>query len=494
MSGQSDLESIEVALVKGTSPKACITDGIEILGGISKFIKEGDNVFIKFNLQLPSGFPTNTNFDTLVAFVESCKEAGARNISVGSFPFKGIPIKTISNMLNLERFFNDLGVDLAFLDNSNLFTEKELKEEQIKKIQDESYSTITIGNKEFYIPKIIVNSDKLISVNQVNVNPLFKLNLSILNSFSIVSSKYQEIREEEEIDDKYVSLDQYKRDLISTILDVYSIKKPDLVINDLFYVMEGAGPYIYNDSSIKKTNIVAVGNDAVAVDLITLKLMKVEPYDNDLIQEANKRGLGVKDLQNITVLGEKVKDNVININLCKSKLEDIKIHNIKIYAGKMCSGCQHRAYHLLNFMKTHLTKDLKYNPKNAFLIGQNPSEPINNDNIILYGKCAIKSTKNSSFRKVIKNVDKSLIDETKKIILKKQKGQKRQKTNVKTKVKPNKNILEVAGCPPDFMDSVELLLNYYGKNNMPNLTFCKEIFDMWINSKINKNLKALGVI
>jgi hypothetical protein len=266
------------------------------------------------------------------------------------------------------------------------------------------------------------------------------------------------------------------------------------VINDLFYILEGAGPVIYKDSKIKKAKTLVIGNDSVAVDLLTLKLMNIETINHDLILEANRRGLGVTDLQKITILGEKIEDNVFDIELCRPKLEDIKVHNITINTGRNCSGCQSYAYHLLNYMKTHLTKDLKYNPKNAFLIGQNPSEPTNYNNILIYGDCAINSTKDRSFRQVIRNVNKSLLDETKKIIFKKQKDKGKQKTRDKTKVKPNKKILEVPGCPPDFIDSIELLLKYYGKGNMPNLTFCKKILDLVINPKTSKNLKALEVI
>ena len=60
-----DSENAEVAIIKGNTPKEGVLEGIEKLGGISKFINEGDQVFIKFNLNLPHGFPTNTNYDVL---------------------------------------------------------------------------------------------------------------------------------------------------------------------------------------------------------------------------------------------------------------------------------------------------------------------------------------------------------------------------------------------------------------------------------------------
>ncbi len=406
MNDKINLEKTEVAIIKGDTPQESILKGIEILGGISTFIDEGEKVFIKFNLNLPGGFPTNTNFDVLAALVESCKSAKAEKIYLGSFPLKGVPIKKISNFLSLEEYFRNKGAELIYLDNSNLFNEKNLKKDQLNKIKTESFSTFNINNRELLVPKVILDSDKLISVNQINVNPLFKINCSLLNSSSIVSPKYQKFRVNKTDRSEYISLDQYKTNLISSILDIYAIKKPDLVINDLFYVLEGAGPFIYKDSNLKKTNFVVIGKNAVSVDFITLKLLNIETKDYDLIEDANKRNLGITDLEKIKIFGEDLNENAVNIDLCVPKLEDINVKNFRVNSGKFCSGCFKSAYHLLNFMKTNLTKDLKYNPNNVFLVGQNPLEPDYFGNILLFGDCAINSTKNSNFRMIKKESKK----------------------------------------------------------------------------------------
>jgi len=174
----------EVVISKATTPKECFIKGIKQLGGITDYISEGDHVFIKFNLNLPGGFPVNTNFDVLETLVILCKEAGADKISIGSFPKRGIPIKIISDLLNLEENFKMLGAELMFLDNSENFENKDLNQDNLKKIKYESLTRIQINENEVFIPNIILNSNKFISVNQINVNPLFKLNLSIINSFS----------------------------------------------------------------------------------------------------------------------------------------------------------------------------------------------------------------------------------------------------------------------------------------------------------------------
>ncbi|MFX1346733.1 MAG: DUF362 domain-containing protein [Promethearchaeota archaeon] len=490
MIDQSDLKNTEVAIVKGDTPKETVLKGIETLGGISKFIEEGDQVFIKFNLCLPTGFPSNTNFDVLKSLITSCKKAGASKVYLGSFPFKGFSIDTISNLLNLKECFSNLGADLAFLDNSNFYNNKKFKVDQLNEIKKKSFSTVTINEKEYLVPKVIIDSNKFIIVNQVNVNPVFKLNLSLLNSYSIISPKYQDIRSNKNLDNQYISNDKYKKDLISNILDVFAIKQPKLVINDFFYLLERAGPSIYKDSNLKKTGVVVLGNNAISVDLITLKLLNIDIQNYDLILEANRRGLGIIDSQKITLLGEKIEDINITIDLCEKKLKNINLKNIKVSSGQLCSGCYKQAYYLLNFMKTYMTKDLKYNPNNAFLIGNNPLEPERFKNILLFGDCAIKSTKNSNFRKIEKISKKDTANKKKN--KKKHKSGPQKKEKIKFIV--NKNILELPGCPPDILNCLELLYKYYGKKNLPNLHFFKNLLDSVVNPKEKENLTAMGVI
>ncbi len=430
MNTKINLENSEVAIIKGDTPQESVMKGIEMLGGISTFIEEGDKVFIKFNLNLPCGFPTNTNFDVLAAVIKLCKQAKAEKIYLGSFPLKGISTKKVSDLLNLEDYFRNLGAELVFLDNSNLFEGKSIKKEQLDTIKSESFSMFNINDREYLVPKIILNSDKVISINQVNVNPIFQINSSLLNLSSIVSPRYQESGLNQTDKSQDISLDHYKTNLLSNILDIYAIKKPDLVINDLFYMLEGAGPFIFKDSNLKKTNLSVIGKNAVSVDLITLKLLNIETKDYDLVNEAYKRNLGIIDLEKITIYGENLDDTNVNIALCKSKLEDISVKNFRVNSGQYCSGCFELAYHLLNFMKTNMVKDLKYNPNNVLLVGQNPVAPENFGNILVFGDCAINTTKNSEFRTIIK--------ESKKKKLKKKRKRKRNRSQRKSrKLNPN---------------------------------------------------------
>jgi len=434
---QSNSEFANVVISKGNSPKECVFNGIEKIGGITNYVRDGDQVFIKFNLTLPQGFPTHTNMDTLEAIIESCHKAGAKKVYVGSYPINGISIKPISDLIGLNNYFLKIGAELVFLDYSNYYYFKNVKKDQLKVIKNQNFAKVSVNNKEFKVHKIILDSDKLISVNQVNVDPTFKFRLSLLNSYSLSINPSEK---------KGIS---NVKDLINDVLDVYTIKKPDLVINDIFYILEGAGPYIYKDSNLKKTGLILMGNDAVAVDMITSSLLNYEISQNILLKEALNRNLGISDISKINIIGENLDTIKINIKECVSKLEDLQIPNFSIKTGKISLGDFEQAYHLLNLLKTNMIKDIKYLSNTSFLIGENPPEPEFLDNVIIFGDDAIKSTK----------------------------------------LKKNVKALKLPGNPPNFFNCIDLFMKFYGKNKMPTLYIFQNMVKSFRNKRINQKLK-----
>jgi len=140
-------------------------------------------------------------------------------------------------------------------------------------------------------------------------------------------------------------------------------------------------------------------------------------------------------------------------------------------------------------MKTHMTKDLKYIRKQSMLIGENPLEPEIVENIIVFGDCAVKTTKNRDFRhiQVLKkdNIIKTVGDKVKK--------EKSSQKKAIAKEKVNKFIIELPGCPPDMHMSLNSILNYYGKTQAPNLSFYNALLNQFIIKKSEKLIKKKGV-
>ena len=134
--------AFSVSITTGDNPNDAVIKGINNLGGISKFIEKDETVFIKINLTMITGFPSNVNFNTLIEVIKLCKTAGAKKIYVGSFPFENITIKDVSEELGLKEFTEYFGSELAFLDNSDKL--KISKEEKLR-LQKESFNFKNFG-------------------------------------------------------------------------------------------------------------------------------------------------------------------------------------------------------------------------------------------------------------------------------------------------------------------------------------------------------------
>ncbi len=470
----SKINSTDVAIIKNDSPTKAINNGIELLGGISRFIGKEDSVFIKINLRAPSGFPVNVSMDSLRSLIILCKDAGAKEIYIGGFPEYGVKTSTLNNTLGLKSYLENLGAKLISLDD------------QVAS----PFSKIDVNGKNIEYPTRVLESDKLIILNQVSVDPLFKCTLSLLNCYSLVSSKSQKIEKVIRSGKDYLLLDQYKQDLVSNILDVFSIKKPCLVINDMFYFLEGAGPFIYKDSNLIRTGLVISGSDALAVDLITLNLLKIDLLSSEILLEASNRKLGITNVSEINLKGENLDANKLVVNFSVNELNEITINNTYLQTGRICSGCFKEAYYLLNFMKTHMTKDLKYIRKQSMLIGENPNEPDTVENIIVFGDCALKSTKNRDFRYIQvpkkDNIIKTVGDKVKK--------EKSSQKDLIIKKKVNKSIIELPGCPPDIHTSLNTILKYYGEKKAPSLSFYNALLNQVVHKESEKPIKNKGVI
>lgn len=449
MSEESDTSTTDVALTRGENPSEALVKGFDHLRGIRSFIQKNDHVFIKISFKRPYGFPTNVNYETLGNLISLCREAEAKDIYVGDFPSEDTDSVNLSEMTGLSKYIESKGALVAHLDN----------EEQFPR------SKVSRNNINFEIPTLILNTDKLIILNQVNVHPIFICTLAYLNLSTIVPNKYQKIQKKERPGKDFLYLDQYKQDLIANILAISEIKPPNLVINDLFYVLERAGPLIYKDSHCKKSNLLIMGENIFAVDYITLKLMGIELSESKLLFEAQNYPTGIHNTKNINVLGGRIPEEQFKIQRCVSNLNDINTKNCFVGKGNYCSGCYEVAYHLLNFFKSSMVKDLKYIGPFSFLIGESPSKPDIKDNIILFGDCAIKSTTDRDFRKITLQKKNS-----KNIIKKLNKSHKNSSSKpLKVKIVDNKHILELSGCPPDLNKSYDILIKYYRKSNVPNL-------------------------
>ncbi|MDH5806902.1 MAG: DUF362 domain-containing protein [Candidatus Methanomethylicaceae archaeon] len=104
------------------------------------------------------------------------------------------------------------------------------------------------------------------------------------------------------------------------IIDIYSIIRPMISLNimDAIVCMEGNGPT--NGTPIR-LNKILVSTDALALDMISFKMAGLNPLKVPYINEAVKRNIGPKSLDDISIVGD-------NFEIFKFKIPSTFIINM----------------------------------------------------------------------------------------------------------------------------------------------------------------------
>ncbi len=94
----------------------------------------------------------------------------------------------------------------------------------------------------------------------------------------------------------------YHKDLHNCLVDISRLFKPQLIVVDGIFAMEGRGPVF--GLPVKMDSLI-FGKDIVAVDHLLAKLIGVNPKKIKYIVEGERRGLGTT---NYEVLGRNYKE------------------------------------------------------------------------------------------------------------------------------------------------------------------------------------------
>jgi len=100
----------------------------------------------------------------------------------------------------------------------------------------------------------------------------------------------------------------WNEDFSNALVDIFSLRKPDLTIMDAVVAMEGEGP---SSGNPRQVNLVLVSQDACALDAVAGKIIGLEPGQVFTTWHSHRRGLGIGDLKAIKIVGEKLEDVLV---------------------------------------------------------------------------------------------------------------------------------------------------------------------------------------
>ncbi|MEN8223670.1 MAG: DUF362 domain-containing protein [Acidobacteriota bacterium] len=258
-----------VSRVTGESPYKIAKKGIELLGGMKKFISKQDIVMIKPNIgwNRKVEHAANTNPEVLRAVIEMVFDAGAKKVIVMDNSCH--KSEDTYRRSGIKEAVEKSGAEIRFSDENRLVVHN-FNGEKLKK---------------WPVFKDHLEVDKFINVPILKHHSSAGLTIGMKNLYGIIGGRRGKLH----------------RNMGENIADLAYGFKTDLTIVDAFRILKKNGPVggRLSDVELKKTIICSKNifeADVVAVDLFGKNVDEI-----DFIGAGFRRGMGQKDISKINL-------------------------------------------------------------------------------------------------------------------------------------------------------------------------------------------------
>lgn len=256
---------------------------------INEFSKE--EVVLKANFNSADPFPASTHIDTLHAIVKKLKEADIKGLTLAERSGMGNTRQVLEEMGVFE-LSDKLGFKIVVLDEEN--------RDGWVKIEKNGTHWV----KGFYIPKLFLESDKVVQTCCLKTHRFGgHFTLSLKNSVGIVAKKlpnglYNYMAE--------LHVSPYQRLMIAEINQHYTV---DMIIMDAINAFITKGP---EQGEVVEPDLILASSDRVAIDAVGVAILRnygVKTninngpiFELDQIKRASELDIGVKSAQEIELV------------------------------------------------------------------------------------------------------------------------------------------------------------------------------------------------
>lgn len=268
---KAETGAVDMVAIKGGEPDVMFEQGIEAIGGMSRFVKSGDVVVVKPNIgwDAPPERAANTNPILIGKIVEHCFNAGAKDVMVFD-----------NTCDEWTRCYKNSGIEEAVKSaGGKIVSGKE------KKV----YKEVTVEKgkslKSTTVHELILNSDVFINVPVLKNHGGATMSLTMKNLMGVVWDRGW----------------WHKHDLHQCIADFATFKKPDLNIIDGYNVMKRNGPRGVSVADVANMKYQILSTDMVAADTAACKIFGVDLAKVKHIAMAEELGVGTMDLKSLNI-------------------------------------------------------------------------------------------------------------------------------------------------------------------------------------------------
>src|SRR6201981_2424820 len=220
----------------------------------------------------------NTHPAVIAATRESFLKLGAARVMIGDGPAMDRDTQAILESVRLKEFTGKLGKDFC-----------DLNIDDVGRVELETRATRL---KELFLPKTVLGVDFRVSMPKLKTHHWAGVTLSMKNMFGIVPGSCY----------GWPKNVLHWAGIDRSILDINAAARPDFAIVDGIVGMEGNGPI---QGTPKDSGVLIFGNDPVAVDATSCRIMGLVPEKVKYLAGAGTL-LGHLKTEKIEQLGESV--------------------------------------------------------------------------------------------------------------------------------------------------------------------------------------------
>jgi uncharacterized protein (DUF362 family) len=352
--------------------KTALQDLLNRLGGIKKYVKPGQTVVLKPNVVADHGMMGGKYTGGVVTDIRILKGlielllpvAGKIIVAEGS----SINRSATGKMFDIYGYPKLVDLDPDKVSLVDLNTDKLIEKPVMSGKRMKSRK----------VPLTIEEADVVISLPVMKIHFAAGVSLGVKNLQGAMPPL-----------EKYMT---HFFGLWQNLVNIHHVVKPKLTIIDGIVGQEDFGPV---SGTPKTMNLLIGGENPVAVDAVTMRVMGLEPDMSPPVLMAYLQGLGPIEPERIEVLGASIDKVASPFKLPLINLESGK--DFRIHASNACSGCRGYLHFVLNKLRKpdpadpdRLLIDRPFDPKVNIFLGPDEGADVDSKEInIFMGICQL---------------------------------------------------------------------------------------------------------
>jgi uncharacterized protein (DUF362 family) len=262
-----------LSVARGANPAAITRAAIDALGGMSRFVKRGDDVIVKPNIcnaSIPPELASTTNPEVVAAIVMMCREAGAKRVRVMDQPFSGTAAEAYK-ISGIREAVERVGGQMEIMATMKYITA--------------NFAAPARDLKSWKVYQDVLKADVLINVPVAKSHNLARVTLAMKGLMGVIQER-----------------EDFHPHLHQRIADLNTLVRPTLNVIDAVRVVMKGGPTNWDPNNVALANTVIASQDVVAVDAYaTQYLFQIKPEAIGHISLGAEMGLGRHDLNDLRV-------------------------------------------------------------------------------------------------------------------------------------------------------------------------------------------------